>query len=160
MDAATKNNFYNKEINTKFMKKKIFGAVIIIAIVVGAMINVNLNKVSNKGDLAMANVEALAQETDMYFINTTNYWGNNTVSTCTCSTCQKGEQNVVTQPQSPVVINNSGVTGVNGQYGGTGVGGSYSQGQTVIITTLVNCLPMPGCCDTSKNGTFTQKVTA
>jgi len=43
------------------MKKKIFGAVIIIAIVVGAMINVNLNKVSNKGDLGLANVEALAQ---------------------------------------------------------------------------------------------------
>jgi hypothetical protein len=47
------------------MKKKIFGAVVVVAIAVGAMINVNLNKVSNKGDLALANVEALAQaETD------------------------------------------------------------------------------------------------
>jgi hypothetical protein len=43
------------------MKKKIFGAVLVVAIAVGAMINVNLNKTSNKGDLAMANVEALAQ---------------------------------------------------------------------------------------------------
>jgi len=43
------------------MKKKIFGAVIVVAIAVGAMINVNLNKITNKGDLALANVEALAQ---------------------------------------------------------------------------------------------------
>ena len=43
------------------MKKKIFGAAVVVAIAVGAMINVNLNKVSNKGDLALANVEALAQ---------------------------------------------------------------------------------------------------
>ncbi len=42
------------------MKKKIFGAMVVVAIAVGAMINVNLNKVSNKGDLALANVEALA----------------------------------------------------------------------------------------------------
>jgi hypothetical protein len=43
------------------MKKKIFGAVVVVAIAVGAMINVNLNKTSNKGDLAMANVDAFAQ---------------------------------------------------------------------------------------------------
>ena len=43
------------------MKKKIFGAALVVAIVVGAMTNVNLNKVSNKGDLTLANVEALAQ---------------------------------------------------------------------------------------------------
>jgi len=43
------------------MKKKIFGGLVVVAIVVGAMINVNLNKVSNKGDLTLANVEALAQ---------------------------------------------------------------------------------------------------
>jgi len=42
------------------MKKKIFGAMVVVAIVVGAMTNVNLNKVSNNGDLALANVEALA----------------------------------------------------------------------------------------------------
>jgi len=42
------------------MKKKIFGAAVVVAIAAGAMINVNLNKVSNKGDLALANVEALA----------------------------------------------------------------------------------------------------
>ena len=46
------------------MKKKILGAVVVVAIAVGAMINVNLNKVSNKGDLALANVEALAQGED------------------------------------------------------------------------------------------------
>jgi hypothetical protein len=44
------------------MKKNIFGALVVVAIAVGAMINVNLNKVSNKGDLALANVEALAQD--------------------------------------------------------------------------------------------------
>jgi len=43
------------------MKKKIFGAVLVVAIAAGAMMNVNLNKTSNKGDLALANVEALAQ---------------------------------------------------------------------------------------------------
>lgn len=43
------------------MKKKIFGA-LVVAIAVGAMMNVNLNKTSNKGDLAMTNMEALAQE--------------------------------------------------------------------------------------------------
>ena len=43
------------------MKKKIFGGMVVVAIAVCAMINVNLNKVSNKGDLALANVEALAQ---------------------------------------------------------------------------------------------------
>jgi hypothetical protein len=46
------------------MKKKIFGAVLIVAIAAGAMINVNLNKVSNKGDLTLANVEALAQQAE------------------------------------------------------------------------------------------------
>ena len=44
----------------KFMKKKIFGALVVVAIAAGAMMNVNINKVSNKGDLALANVEALA----------------------------------------------------------------------------------------------------
>jgi len=43
------------------MKKKFFGAVVVVAIAVGAMININLSKVSNKGDLAFANVEQLAQ---------------------------------------------------------------------------------------------------
>lgn len=44
------------------MKKKIFGAVVVVAIAVGTMVNVNLNKVGNHtGDLALANVEALAQ---------------------------------------------------------------------------------------------------
>lgn len=43
------------------MKNKIFGALIVVAITIGAMINVNLNKVSNKCDLALSNVEALAQ---------------------------------------------------------------------------------------------------
>jgi len=43
------------------MKKKIFGAVLVVAIAAGAIMNVNLNKTGNKGDLAMANVEALAQ---------------------------------------------------------------------------------------------------
>ena len=42
------------------MKKKIFGALVVVAIAASAMINVNLNKVSDKGDLALANVEALA----------------------------------------------------------------------------------------------------
>lgn len=43
------------------MKKKFFGVLVVVAIAVGAMINVNLNKVSNKGDLTLANVEVLAQ---------------------------------------------------------------------------------------------------
>ncbi|MFA5045602.1 MAG: NVEALA domain-containing protein [Paludibacter sp.] len=47
------------------MKKKFFGALVVVAIAVGAMINVNLNKVSNNGDLALANVETLAQGEDL-----------------------------------------------------------------------------------------------
>ena len=43
------------------MKKKIFGAMLVVAIVAGAMMNVNLNKTSNKSALALADVEALAQ---------------------------------------------------------------------------------------------------
>jgi hypothetical protein len=43
------------------MKKKIFGAMVVVAIAVSAIMNVNLNKVSSKGHLAMASVEALAQ---------------------------------------------------------------------------------------------------
>lgn len=58
------------------MKKKIFGAVVVVAIVVGAMINVNLNKTSNKGDLAMANVEALAQSE----VSALGQWYNNNVA--------------------------------------------------------------------------------
>jgi len=54
------------------MKKKFFGALVVVVIAVGAMINVNLNKVSNKGDLAMANVEALAFEFDGTQWNTTD----------------------------------------------------------------------------------------
>jgi hypothetical protein len=43
------------------MKKKFFGALVVVAIAVGAMINVNLNKSNNHaGNLALANVEALA----------------------------------------------------------------------------------------------------
>jgi len=45
------------------MKKKFFGALVVVAIAVSALINVNLNKVSNKGNIALANVEALAGET-------------------------------------------------------------------------------------------------
>jgi len=46
------------------MKKKICGAMVVVAITLGAMINVNLNKLSNKGDLALTNVEALAEGED------------------------------------------------------------------------------------------------
>jgi len=50
------------------MKKRFFGAVV-VAIAVGSMINVNLNKVGNKdGNIALANVEALAQaEADNHY---------------------------------------------------------------------------------------------
>jgi len=68
MIETVKANLINniKQLKSKFMKKKIFGAAIVVVIAVSAMINVNLNKVSNKGDLALANVEALA----------TDEWGN------------------------------------------------------------------------------------
>jgi hypothetical protein len=141
------------------MKKEIFGAVVVVAIAVGTMVNVNLNKVSNRGDLAMANVEALAQEeTQVSF--PTNTYGNNTASTCTCSTCVKDQQNVSTS-STPVVSNNSGVTGANGQYAGTGGGGTYSQGQTVTVVSTVNCGPCAGgCCDQSRNGVYINHYTS
>lgn len=42
-----------------------YGAVLVVAITAGAMMNLNLNKVSNKGDLALANAEALADSEAM-----------------------------------------------------------------------------------------------
>jgi len=47
------------------MKTKFFSATIVVVIAVVAMINVNLNKVSNnKGALSFKNVEALAAESN------------------------------------------------------------------------------------------------
>jgi len=44
------------------MKKKIFGALMVVTIAAGSMTNINLNKVNNKSsELSLANVEALAQ---------------------------------------------------------------------------------------------------
>lgn len=42
------------------MKKIILCALVLIVIAIGTIINVNLNKVSNNGDLVLANVEATA----------------------------------------------------------------------------------------------------
>jgi len=72
------------------MKKKIFGAVVVVAIAVGVMINVNLNKVSNKGDLALANVEALAEEGSDFPGN----WQctSTTSSTSTYMNCEYGSR--------------------------------------------------------------------
>ncbi|ADQ79712.1 hypothetical protein Palpr_1567 [Paludibacter propionicigenes WB4] len=42
------------------MKKKIIGATFVVAIAVVAAFNLNLNKSNAKADLAMSNVEALA----------------------------------------------------------------------------------------------------
>jgi hypothetical protein len=58
------------------MKKKFFGAVVVVAIAVGAMtnVNLNLNKASNKGDLALANVEALADGESG--CNSIGWWNN------------------------------------------------------------------------------------
>jgi len=68
------------------MKKKIFGAAVVVAIAVGAMINVNLNKVSNKGDLALANVEALADSE----ASTGGYQSMMIVDQGTSSGCRNG----------------------------------------------------------------------
>lgn len=43
------------------MKKKILGVTLIVTLAVVAAFNINLNKSNSKGDLALANVEALAQ---------------------------------------------------------------------------------------------------
>lgn len=45
----------------KFMIKKIFGVTLIVTLAVVAAFNINLSKSNIKGDLALANVEALAQ---------------------------------------------------------------------------------------------------
>jgi hypothetical protein len=42
------------------MKKKIFGVTLIVTLAVVAALNVNLSKSNAKGELALANVEALA----------------------------------------------------------------------------------------------------
>jgi hypothetical protein len=47
------------------MNKKIFGGVLVVAIAVGAMINVNLNNTNSKSiNFRLSQVEALASEND------------------------------------------------------------------------------------------------
>jgi len=43
------------------MKKKILGVTLIVTLAVVAAFNINLNKSNNKGELILANVEALAE---------------------------------------------------------------------------------------------------
>ncbi|ADQ79707.1 hypothetical protein Palpr_1562 [Paludibacter propionicigenes WB4] len=57
------------------MKKNFFGALLVVAIAVGAMMNVNLNKTSNKGNLALAEVEALAD--GERGCNSVGWWNDN-----------------------------------------------------------------------------------
>jgi len=74
------------------MKKKFLGAVVVVAIAVGAMINVNLNKVSNTGELVLANVEALATESGSGYgcINGAVYGGIGVARLCGCCCWQFG----------------------------------------------------------------------
>lgn len=47
------------------MEKKIFSTIVVLAISVYSMININLNKVGNKGNLKLANVENLVQAEEL-----------------------------------------------------------------------------------------------
>jgi len=59
LDCAL-NTIYTKK--SKKMKKKIFGAVVVVAIAVGAMINVNLNHSNKYSALTFESIESLAGE--------------------------------------------------------------------------------------------------
>jgi hypothetical protein len=140
------------------MKKKIFGTMLVVAIAAGAMINVNLNQVSNKGDLALANVEALAQSLS----KTENSidWPSSSSSHCP-SNFIPNAQNVYSAMAT--VANNPGVTGGNFHMTvagtGGGVGATGSQGQSVFVTKTINCGPLTGaCCNPGLNGVFTERV--
>jgi len=72
------------------MKKKIFGALVVVAIAVGAMINVNLTKVSGKsGNLNLANVEALAQGEGGYSCSVTTNCMSGSVSCTGVVSCER-----------------------------------------------------------------------
>jgi len=83
------------------------------------MINVNLNKVSNKGDLALANVEALANEKDGKHEENSGweYWTQGAT---------KDEE----EWERPCPSSSSSSGSGSGSYNGTGVGGSGSTSQT------------------------------
>jgi len=130
------------------MKKKIFGAVVVVAIAVGAMINVNLNKVSNKGDLTMANVEALAQE-QWYQIPGANQTGVTYGQEVGSKQVLTGN-GVITQPYTvtTTTITGNGTLGVTGTGISASVGGSYSyQVQQYSVQSQGTYTTVP-CCNT------------
>jgi len=80
------------------MKKKILGITLIVTLAVVAAFNINLNKSNAKGDLAMANVEALAQaevvpvadEVTCYStFNNCWFWDCSTIWQCDVVECVK-----------------------------------------------------------------------
>jgi len=133
------------------MKKKFFGAAVVVAIAVGAMINVNLNKVSNKGDLALANVEALAQ-------SESGQWWNTSPANLT-GLQYKGMESYPVRKETGGTTNGSSYSyTVSGSVGATqsGVGGSvgasytYNSGSTNTTFKTIYC-----CRDSYNTGTCT-----
>lgn len=151
------------------MRKKILGVTFIVVLAVLAAFNINLNKSNNKGDLMLANVEALAQTEYLglkYTVTGTLVDSHNTSNTSGTS-CPagflKGEINVYSSPVT-TVVNNPGITGANANATssgtGGGVGASVSTGQTLYVSYSVNCGPSSpeACCDPSKNGVHTDRI--
>ena len=115
-----------------------------------------IKKTDNTSLLALANVEALAQEvTDVY--STNSYM----TGECSCPSCIRNAINVYNA--STTAVNNSGITGgnINGTVAGTGggVGVTGSQGQSVYVTVVINCGGLAGaCCNQALNGVSVTKV--
>lgn len=90
-----------------------------------------------------------------------NFLKNNTSTNCVCPTCIPNAINHFSAIVTP--FDNSGLTGgninVNVAGSGGGAGATGTQGQSVVITTVINCGELKGgCCDMSKNGVFSQII--
>jgi hypothetical protein len=118
------------------MKKKILGGIAVLAIVVVAVINVNLGAKSNDlSDLSLANVEALAYEFNNQNWDFNSHWYNTlggswtpTYHSCTYS------------------INTGGSVGISG--GSVSWGGStttYSGHMVTCTNGNGNCVNGTGC---------------
>lgn len=132
------------------MKKKFFGALVVVAIAVGAMINVNLNKVSNKGDLAIANVEALAESE----VSASGQWWNTSPANLTGLQFKGRESYSIRVEVGGSTTDTSGSWTANGTLSGSyvagvwvpgaSVGGTYNSGTT---STTINFITITCCRD-------------
>nr|WP_320058908.1 NVEALA domain-containing protein [uncultured Bacteroides sp.] len=112
------------------MKKKIFGLVFFVTFFVVAVLNINLSKFKNNGsDLILANVEALAQETNPWYLWPTQ--GLTKDERTVVTPCSITTTTTTTSPGASINVNVT--VPVNGTP--VGVSGGATTGSTVQVTT-------------------------